>query len=813
MSKQADGQILISRRHFIRDAALGASALAALPILGCREVGRSGAAAQTGPAGRVFSLDRDWLFGGKFNPAATQPAFDDAAFAKITLPHCVSKLSWHEWDPAVWQDVWIYRRHFQLPGECKGLRVLVEFDGVMVGTTPTINGHELPQHLGGYLPSRYEITDWLNDGGNVLAVAVDSRWSQVPPEGSPKGPKSVDYLEAGGICRSVRLLAVPQVFISDLFAKPVRVLDAARRVEVTCSLDAAAAVSKPLEVQVELRAGSDVIARAGQTVNVDQPGPKEVSLTLAKLGNVKLWHVDAPELYQVVATLLVDGKPVHDYRTRIGFREARFAVDGFFLNGERLRLFGLNRHEVYPYVGYAMPRRVMRRDAEILRHEFNCNIVRCSHYPQSPAFLDACDELGLMVWEETPGWQYLGDRAWKELVVRDVRDMVLRDRNRPSIVIWGVRVNESANDPALYKRTRAVAKSLDDSRPTSGSMTPASRRHWQRDWHQDVFAFDDYHAAPDGTVGIRPPVGGVPYLLAEAVGQFNYRTGKGFNCIYRRTGEAPVQELQALRHAQAHSKAANHPRIAGVIAWCAFEYASLVNPYRGIKSPGVADVFRIPKLGATFYLAQGDPKTRPVIHPNFYWDFGPQTPNGPGKQAAVFSNCDRLELFVNGAHHATAHPHTVNYPHLKHAPFLVDLDIVGDSKPELRIDGYLGDKRVASRSFASDPAQDQLHLQADDAELVGDGTDATRLVFGRVDKYGAARPFLGGRVSLQLSGPGVIVGNNPFELADSGGMGAVWIKANPQSSGRIQITATHPVLGAKSVEIKVQPDSTSTENI
>src|ERR1035437_8142262 len=119
----------------------------------------------------------------------------------------------------------------------------------------------------------------------------------------------------------------------------------------------------------------------------------------------------SPRLYEVIVTLFVDDQPLHDYRTRIGFREARFEVDGFYLNGRRFQIFGLDRHELYPYVGAAMPRRVKRRDAEILRHEFNCNFVRCSHYPQSEAFLDACDELGLMVWEELPGWQYIGDEA------------------------------------------------------------------------------------------------------------------------------------------------------------------------------------------------------------------------------------------------------------------------------------------------------------------------------------------------------------------------------------------------------------------
>src|SRR5258708_6082758 len=118
-----------------------------------------------------------------------------------------------------------------------------------------------------------------------------------------------------------------------------------------------------------------------------------------------------------------------------------------------------------------MPRRVLRRDAEIVRHEFHCNMVRCSHYPQSEEFLDACDELGLMAWEEPPGWDYIGDDAWKELAARDVREMILRDRNHASIVIWGVRINESRSDVPLYTRTTELARTLDGTRPASGSMT------------------------------------------------------------------------------------------------------------------------------------------------------------------------------------------------------------------------------------------------------------------------------------------------------------------------------------------------------
>ena len=787
----------LSRRAFVQRCALGAAALAAGGLVGCRTASRSGV--RSGPASASLPLDGNWLFGGKFHPGTEALEFADAAFSQITLPHCVAALSWQRWDPALWEDVWIYRRHFVLPPEFRDRRVFLHFDGVMTGATPTLNGRALPAHVGGYLPFRYEVTDLLAAQENVLAVTVDSRWQNVPPEGSPRGPSSIDYLEPGGLIRSASLRAVPAVFISDIFAKPVDVLGPQRRVEVTCTIDAAVLPSQPLRLEIALMDGARVVTRASRSLRLEKTGAADVALTLADLGNVALWDVDAPRLYEVVATLVLADQPWHDYRTRIGFRDARFERDGFFLNGRQLRIFGLNRHELFPYVGAAMPRRVLRRDAEIIRREFNCNFVRCSHYPQSEAFLEACDELGLMVWEEIPGWQYLGDAAWEYLAVRDVQDMIRRDRNHPAIVIWGVRINESPNQPALYRRTKAAAKALDDSRPTSGTMT----RYSTANWLQDVFAFDDYHADPIGHVGLRAPLPEVPYLISETVGQYNYATAKGFGSKYRRAGDPALQQRQALLHAEAHDKGAADPRFAGVVAWCAFDYGSLMNSYDGVKCPGIADVFRVPKLGAAFYLAQGDPHIRPVIEPDFYWDFGPQTPAGPGPQAAIFSNCDRLELWVNGRRHATVLPDRTNYPHLKHPPFFADLNLDGAARPELRIDGYVGDRLALSRSFSADARQDRLAFQADDAELIGDGADATRLVFRVTDKFGAPRLFAGGTVALQLAGPGVIVGDNPFPLADTGGVGAVWIRTVPGGAGRIRVTATHSSLGGKSVEIRV----------
>ncbi len=671
----------------------------------------------------------------------------------------------------------------------------------MIAAAPVLNGHVLPEHLGGFLPFQYEITNLVSEKENVLAVAVDARWKSVPPEGSPKGPASIDYLLPGGITGSVTLRAAPQIFISDVFAKPVNVLHSDRRLDILCTLDAGIVPRGPIHLAATLRRNSQIISTTSQRVSIEKPGETRVMLSLTRLQNVALWDVEAPRLYHLDLVLSVSDQPLHDHRARVGFREARFELDGFFLNDKRLQLFGLNRHELYPYVGRAMPPRVLRRDAQILRHDFNCNMVRCSHYPQSEAFLDACDELGLMVWEEIPGWQYLGNENWKDLAVRDVNDMVRRDRNHPSIIIWGVRINESPNDPHLYHRTKEAAKSLDDSRPTSGSMVHYSTR----DWFQDVFAFDDYHAEPDGSVGLKPPLPGVPFFFSEAVGQFNYGVGHGFDAKYRRAGDLQLQQKQALLHAQVHDRAAGNRRYGGVIAWCAFDYGSLLNAYEAVKYPGVADVFRIPKLGASFYLAQVDPKTRPVIEPAFYWDFGPQTPSGPGEHVAIFSNCDRLELLVDGRSHAILHPDRAGFPHLKYPPFFANLTVHAAGKPELRIDGYLGAHLALSRSFSADTALDQLLLRADDSELLGDGSDASRLVFRVTDKFGVPRPFAGGAVTFSVDGPGVIVGDNPFQLTEAGGAGAVWVKTHPASAGRINVQASHPWLGISSAVINVKP--------
>jgi len=349
-----------SRRDFIRSCALGTAALASGSVLGLFGATRASAASPSGPANYLFPLDQNWLFGGKWNGDTDylQPGYNDKDFSTVTLPHCVAKLSWQGWTPADWSGVWVYRRHFNSRPEFKNRRVFLDFDAVLTRAMPVFNGQALPEHLGGYLPFHYEVTDLLRED-NVLAVGVDCRWLAVPPEGARRGPNENDFLEPGGMIRSVRLRAVPQIFISDVFAKPVNVLQSNRTVEVACTIDAAVLPQKQLQVQVDLMDGDQRVATVTKTVDISQTGETPLNLTLSDLGDIKLWDVDTPQLYTIVTTLLLDGQPLHDYRTRIGFREARFELNGFFLNGRRLQLFGLNRQELLPYAGFAMPPRVV----------------------------------------------------------------------------------------------------------------------------------------------------------------------------------------------------------------------------------------------------------------------------------------------------------------------------------------------------------------------------------------------------------------------------------------------------------------------
>jgi beta-galactosidase len=749
---------------------------------------------------RSSDFNQGWLFGGVYADGSLDPGYDDSGFARVTLPHTVTPLSWGNWDPATWQDVFIYRKHFVWP-PTSGARVFLDVDGAMTSATVVLNGSTVAGHAGGYLPWSAELTGSLREGSNVLAVMLDARWLDVPPAGAAAGAVSIDYLQPGGIYRDVTLRVVPPVFLADVFARPASVLSADRTVAVQVTIDAGVVPAGPVAIAAELLDGSRRLASASTTTAITATGTTVVPLTITGLGDVTLWSPDTPRLYTVRATLSGPRGEHHVVTVRTGFREAVFEADGFFLNGERLKIFGLNRHQLFPYLGMAAAARLQRRDAEILRGDLNCNMVRCSHYPQSRHFLDACDELGLMVWEEPPGWGYVGDAAFQDLVLQNVRDMIVRDRSRPSVIIWATRLNETDNEVALYQQTRQLAADLDGSRQTSGAM----KTHSTTNWAQDVFAYDDYTSA-DGNATLKPPNAGLPYLVSEAVGAIDGAP------LYRWIDTGAVLAMQGRMHAQVHNLARAAVGYAGLLGWSGIDYASLhggERSWRNIKWPGVLDLFRVPKPGAGFYQSQVDPKVRPVIAPMFFWDFGPGSPAaGPGAGSMIATNCDRLEFYLAGQHLLTGLPDAADYASLAFPPVVADLTVDGTGLPELRIDGYVGSEQVTSLLMSADASRDRLGLVVGDDSIQGDGSDMTGVTFRALDAYGNQRPYVTGTVSLILTGPATLIGDNPFPFGEYGGVGGAFVRSVPGRTGQVTIQAEHLTLGAATALITVTaPDA------
>jgi len=735
--------------------------------------------------GVVYSINGNWLYGGRYKTGATRADFDDSHFEKVTIPHSNCLLPWHSFDDKAYQFVSIYRRHLRLPAVGEKQRVFVDFAGVMTAAAVYLNGKLLGKYRGGYTPFSFELTGYLKGtGDNVLAVKVDSRErADIPPFGG-----RLDYLTFGGIYRDVALRVVNKAFVGNVFAKGVDVLRKSRRVELRCYLDGVDEASD-LRIAAELCDGEDVLSSAEGAVTGEQCNVK-----LADLPAMQLWELDRPKLYRIVVRLSKGGKVVDEYVVRFGFRQGKFTANGFYLNGKRVKLRGLNRHQTFPFVGAAMPRRVQRRDALILKNELKCNIVRTSHYPQSRHFLDCCDEIGLLVFEEIPGWQHIGDREWQKLSCDNGAEMIRRDWNHPSIILWGVRINESKDNHEFYSRTNAMAHELDDSRQTGGV-----RALFDSELLEDVFTMNDFD--PDH---LRSPNHAL-YLNTEFCGHM-FAT-KQFDNVERITEHV-------LRHARVHNMLGADRRFAGGIGWCAFDY----NTHKAFGSGdrvcyhGVCDMFRIAKPAAGFYKSQCDPEEEIVLEPAFHWSPGDKAGGDGISEAVVCSNCDTLKFYVGEKLAATEKPDRKKFGNLRRPPFVCH-QLVGFWPQEgydLRIDGYIRGKKVISRTMSGAGIDSKFIVSVDDDELLADGSDMTRCVFRVTDEFGNARPFATGAVQIDLAGPGEIVGENPFALV--GGCGAVWIRST-QRSGRIKLKLTHPVLGAAEATIRLATDSSRSPRV
>lgn len=715
---------------------------------------------------QTTAFNDGWLF----SPRDLATEAPDSDFERVTLPHTNKIFPHHNFDNQDYQFISTYRKRFTLPEARQGRRVYLDFDGAMIACDVLVNGRKVGDHEGGYTPFSFDITDYLDERGeNVLTVRLDStERTDIPPYGFV-----VDYLTFGGIYRDVWLRYVEPCHIVNVFIQTNDALSSQAGIAISALVRNQSSSPRSVRLGAVVRE-----AETGQTktyTTADEvivPACGEQQITLNGLwGAPRLWSLDEPALYDAEIRLTSRNTVIDSVQERFGFRAARWEQDGkFYLNGQPLKLIGLNRHQTYPYIGAAAPARLQRRDADIVKHELGCNIVRTSHYPQSPHFLRRCDEIGLLVFEEIPGWQHIGDNDWQGISLRDLEAMIVRDRNHPSIVIWGVRINESQDNEAFYRATNALARQLDPTRQTGGV------RYFQNSqFLEDVFTFNDFSNS------VQEPEH-QPHLITE----FN---GHMFPTKSWDQEERLIEH--ALRHARIQDKQLGMPNVSGAIGWCAFDYNTHQEFGSGdrICYHGVMDIFRLPKYAAYFYESQIAPEKRVVLRAATIWSMGDRS-GGGNDPLVIFGNVDEVEVFIGGVSFGRYQPDRAEFPHLPHPPFQIrglNLWVTwGQKMADLRVVGYWKGEAVAEQRIASRGLPHALHLSVDDSELLADGSDMTRLAFRIVDPYGNRLPYANAVIAFEIEGPGELIGENPFALM--GGQAALYVRAG-REAGEIVVRA------------------------
>lgn len=801
----------------------------------------------------LIALDRSWRLREGEVPAWRAPDFSPESWDEVSIPRANLELPFNGFDETSYQFVSTWLRDVELPADIAGKRVFLDFEGVMAKAVVYLNGIEAGRHSGGFTPFSIEVGAHVSPGRNRLAVVVDS--SEDP--GVPPFGHVVDYLCYGGIYREVFLRIQGQALVSGVFARPADMDTDRKSLHVDVSIDRGAE-TRSLEIVATIsdRASGRVLA----TVRAPAGGA-ETGLRLDELRGIGLWDLRSPVLYDLGIALLADGNTVDERAVRVGFRSAEWRPDGFFLNGRRLKIRGLNRHQSWPYVGYAMPARAQRRDAEILRRELGVNLVRSSHYPPSRHFLDACDELGLLVFEELPGWQHIGGAAWKDHALRDLRDMIVRDRNHPSIVLWGVRINESRDDHDFYARTNALARELDPARATGGV-----RYLRKSEFLEDVYTFNDFvHAGgraalkkPRAVTGLRRDV---PYLVTEHNGHM-FPT--------KRFDQEERLAEQARRHARVLDAACGDPGISGAIGWCAFDY----NTHKDFGSGdrvcyhGVSDMARVPKWAAAVYASQVEPSERVVMEAASLFAKGERS-GAFLLPIEVWTNCDEIILWRGGERVGSFFPDRTTYPGLPHPPVVIR-DLVGDrlgaegfsardqkvvrevagvvssrgagaigpalmlrmwlmmrrrrmtyaegealiqrfalgwgQKDEsFELVGHLKGQEAIRRRYGADARAATLDMRVDDSAIAADGVDVTRVVLRLLDQYGNIHPYAQEALELRIEGPGEIIGPRLVPLV--GGVAAFWVRSTGAvcAPGMIVVSARGSRFEAGPVMIGTEP--------
>ncbi|WP_237153424.1 glycoside hydrolase family 2 protein [Oryzibacter oryziterrae] len=721
-----------------------------------------------------------------------------AAGRDVTLPHTAVETPFNYFDETAYQRAFTYQKRIAWQPAFEGKEVALVFDGAMADSVVYVNGETVAAHPDGYTPFEARLTDLLNKGDNLVTVTINGAENPaIPPFGG-----QIDYLTYAGIYRDVWLRVTAPVYVSNV---KVETLDAlAERKSVSVRVLTANPQKLPLEgtVKVTLKdATGSVLATSTAELAAD------VKLVFTDLEGLSLWDLDTPVLYTAeVETTHASGSDSH--AVRFGFRTAEFTPEGFRLNGRPLKIRGLNRHQAWPYVGYAMGRRAQERDAELLKRKLKVNLVRTSHYPQSTWFLDRCDELGLLVFEEIPGWQHVGDEAWQAQAIANVRAMVTRDWNHPSIILWGVRINESRDVHDFYIETNRLAHELDSTRQTGGV-----RYITESEFLEDVYTMNDFILGNEELPGNNRPrtalrsqteITGlgrnVPYMVTEFNGHMHPT---------KRWDQEQRQAQHVTRYLEILNAAYGDPNISGCIGWCMFDYNTHKDFGSGdrICHHGVMDMFREPKFAAWVYTSQCDPSDEVVMQPVTFYARGERNIGGI-LPLIVLTNCDEVEIRYGSQVVKRVKPDRETYPHLPHAPVVIDhrvftpdeLGLWGMQWEAATITGFIDGKEVKSIHYADDPLPTTLEVEADDLELSATAKDATRVIVRALDQKGNILPFLDDTVSFSVTGPIKVIG--PSSQVLKGGSVGLWVETTG-GAGAATLTVTSPRFAATTVSLTV----------
>lgn len=683
-----------------------------------------------------------------------------------------------------------YRRSLPAPALRPEERCFLWIGAAMQRADVFVDGKLIGAHEGGYLPFEVDLSDALHHAPVVeLVLRLDNRHDPEIPPGKPYD--ELDFCWYGGLYRGAELRIKPAVHITDplgvnevagggLFVRTLEASPVHAVVSVRTHVRNQSAGAQAIRVRVSLRHGAQEVALAtSDPIRLSAGSSQHVAQSLT-VDCPHLWNHDAPELHEAVVTLLdAAGAPLDSGRERFGIRRIAFSRSGgFVINGRRLRLRGTNRHQEYPRVGYAAPRAAQFRDARRIK-EAGFDYVRLSHYPQSPDFLNACDELGLVVMNCLPGWQFLGGERFRSACFETARQMIRRDRNHPSIVLWELSLNETPMDDAFMDRLHAIGH---EEYPGDQMFTCG--------WidRYDVFTHSrqhgEIHRWRNGDKALVIAEYGDWEFFARNEG-FDQKSGAGLfdrwstARQFRSDGERGLRQ-QAFNHMVALSDTLASPAVLDG-QWAMFDYARGYDAVRA--AAGIMDIFRLPKFSYHFYRSQRDPGEHGAD-----WDSGPMVfiashwTAESNLRILVFSNCEEVELRLNGASLGRSRPAQMAITqHLAHPPFLFDLPQF--TPGVLEAVGYLDGRAGATHAVATPLAATGLDLAIDDLGVrpAEDEPDVLFVHASWRDGNGSLCVLETAPVAFALTGAAEIVG--PATVNAEAGIASIVVRVPARSEG------------------------------